>query len=120
MLAIVVSQIQEFDRHSFPVMKTTNEPNGNTWPCAGPNEFDQAMVQVHSNLNGSSRKTWDKIFVTRKNQELGSLYLIRQCFQLWEDEIKKWGCNGLGEDLDEKLLVFLHLACSTTKLTEDR
>ena len=101
-------------------MQTTGDTSGSRWTCEGPNEFDQAMVHAHSNLRPSSRMTWDTINVTRNNQNLGSLYLVRQCLQLWESEIEKWGCNGLGEELGDKWLVFTSLACSTTKLTEHR
>ena len=80
-------------------MKTAGELNGNTWPCAGPNSFDEAMVRAQPNLERSSRNTWDIIHVTRNNQELGTLHLFRQCLQLWEDEMEKSGCSGLGEEL---------------------
>lgn len=38
------------------------------------------------------------------------------CFVLWEDGMEKWGCNGLGEALDDRRLVFARMSCSTTKL----
>ena len=77
------------------------------------------MVQSQGNLLRSSyRNTWDFINVTRDNQELGSLFLLRQCLELWENEMQKWGCNGLGETLSDKLLVLAHMPCSTTKLTK--
>lgn len=109
-----------FDQNWFPVMQTIGDTSGSRWTCAGPNEFDQAMVHAHSNLTRSFRMTWDVINVTRNDQNLGSLYLVRQCLQLWESEIEKWGCKGLGEELGDKWLVFTSLAFSTTKLTEHR
>ena len=100
-------------------MQTAGSTYGNAWPCAGPNEFDQALVRAHPNLERSSRNTWDIIQVTRNNQELGSLYLLRQCLQLWEDEMEKWGCNGLGEELGDRMLVSAHKLYSAMKLTEN-
>ena len=65
---------------------------------------------------------WDIVTVTRNGQDLGNLYEIRQCLELWEQEMEKWGCNGLGEKLGDKLTSRyypLH-AYSVTKLTMNR
>lgn len=117
-LAILLSQIKAFDQYSVPMMKTIGQTGENTWSCVGPNEFGEAMVRHHRNLKASSRKTWDTISVTRNNRDLGSLYLVRQCLELWENELEKWGCNGLGEDVGDKWLVYAHMPCSTTKFKE--
>ena len=98
-------------------MRTTGDANGNTWTCAGPNQFDEAMVKAHNSLGSSSRRTWDAVYVTRNSQELGNLYLFRQCLELYENELEKWGCNGLGEEVEDRLLVSAHMPCSSTKLT---
>ncbi|CAD6585648.1 MAG: accessory factor associated with RNA polymerase II [Alectoria sarmentosa] len=95
--------IVAFDQHSLPIMRTTGNANGNTWTCAGPNEFDEAMVKAHNSLDSSCRKTWDAVYVTRNTQELGNLYLFRQCLELYEKELEKWGCNGLGEEVEDRL-----------------
>ena len=100
-------------------MRTTGDANGNTWTCVGPNQFDEAMVKAHNSLDSSSRKTWDAVYVTRNTQELGNLYLFRQCLELYENELEKWGCNGLGEEVEDRLLVSAHMPCSTTKLTRN-
>lgn len=94
--------IEALDIYSIPMMRTNGQLNGNTWPCIGPSDFDQTMVRAHSGVNRSFRNTWDIISVTRNNQELGSLHLCRQCLQLWEDEMEKWGCNGLGESVGDR------------------
>ena len=84
----------------------------------GPNDFDREMARNHSSLRVSSRKTWDTVSVGRNGQDLGSLYLIRQCLQLWEMEIEKWGCNGLGEELSDSMLVSARIPYSIMKLTK--
>ena len=100
-------------------MRTNGGGDGEVWICSDPKTFDRQMVQSQGDLvESSSRYTWDAIKVTRDGQELGSLFLLRQCLELWENEMKKWGCNGLGEKLDDKLLVFAHMPCFTTKLTK--
>ena len=101
-VATVLSQIEALDAHSSPMMGTTGHSTGNTWPCIGPSDFDQIMVQAHSGVDRSFRNTWDIISVTRKNQELANLHLCRQCLPLWEDEMEKWGCNGLGERVGDR------------------
>lgn len=98
-------------------MRTIDGGDGNPWICRSPSEFDKAMRRTHSNLKTSSHHMWDSINVTRDNQELGSLGLLRQCLELWECEMEKWGCNGLGEKLDDKLLVHAHIFFFTTRLT---
>ena len=67
------------------------------------------MVQTYPNLKMSDRNTWNIITVTRNNHELGSLHAIRQCFEFWELEMEKWGCNGLGETLEDGKSEYLHL-----------
>lgn len=94
--------IKAFDSYSSPIMETIGQANIVKWSCEGPTQFDEMMVRFHPGLASSSRKTWDTIYVTRNGQELGNLYLLRQCLQLWEDEMEKWGCNGLGEELGDK------------------
>ena len=117
-LAVVFPQIKAFDPHSIPIMETTSDLTKTRWPMVGLNEFDLEMVRNHSSLRVSSRKTWDTISVRRNGQDLGSLYLVRQCLQLWEMEIEKWGCNGLGEDLGDSMLVSARMPCSILKLTK--
>ena len=80
-------------------MRTTGQTSNTLWTCVGPIQFAEAMAQAHPNLKITSRNKWDSIIVTRSDQELGSLHELRQCFELWEREIEKWGCNGLGEEL---------------------
>ena len=58
-------------------MRTTGDANGNTWTCAGPNQFDEAIVKAHNSLESSSCKA---------------------CLELYENEMEKWGCNALGEE----------------------
>lgn len=76
-----------------------------------------SMIRTKGDLEISCRYTSEAINVTRDNQELSSLFLLRQCLELWKNEMKKWGCNGLGEKLDDKLLVLAYMPCSTIKLT---
>ena len=80
----------------------SSESNSSPWSCKGPNEFLLTMRKLHPTMKVSERLVWDNISVTRGDQELGSLYMLRQCLQLWEDEMEKWGCNGLGEELGQK------------------
>lgn len=95
--------IKALDPHCIPIMETTGDLTKTRWPMVGPNDFDREMVRNHSSLRVSSRGTWDTVSVRRNGQDLGSLYLIRQCLQLWEMEIEKWGCNGLGEELGDSI-----------------
>lgn len=67
------------------------------------------MNGVHPNVKITPRNTWDSIVVVRNGQQLGTLQEVRQCFQLWEDEMEKWGCNGLGEQLPDRNGQYLHL-----------
>ena len=97
-------------------METTGDLTKPRWPMAGPNDFDREMVRNNSSLRVSSRKTWDTVSVRRNGHDLGSLYLIRQCLQLWEMEIEKWGCNGLGEELGDSMSVSARIPCSIIKL----
>ena len=90
MLATVLSQLKVFDPYSILTMETIGRANHDQWFF---------LIRTHPNLDIAFRTTCDTIYVTRNGQELGSLYLLRQCFQLWEDEMDKWGCNGLGEEL---------------------
>ena len=83
-------------------MRTTGDVNGNTWTCAGLNQFDEVMVKAHNSLESSSCKTWDTVYVTRNSQELGNLYNSRQCLELYENEMEKWGCNGLVEEFSDQ------------------
>ena len=99
-------------------METTGDLTETRWPMVGPNDFDREMVRNNSSLRVSSRKTWDTVSVRRNGQDLGSLYLIRQCLQLWEMEIEKWGCNGLGEELGDSMLVSVCIPCPIMKLTK--
>ena len=119
-LAIVFLQIKAFDPHCIPLMETTGDLTNTRWPMVGPNDFDREMVRNHSGLRVSSRGTWDTVSVWRNGQDLGSLFLIRQCLQLWEMEIEKWGCNGLDEELGDSMLVSAHMPCSIMKLTKFR
>lgn len=100
-------------------MRTTHPANAKLWSCNGPKEFDTAMVRAHPELETSTRNTWDTINVTRNAYGLGSLSLLRQCFQLWEDEMEKWGCNGLGEELSGKMFVSTHRVLSHYKAHQD-
>ena len=45
---------------------------------------------------------WDAISVIGGNEELGSLFLLRHCLELWESQMEKWGCDGLGERLGDR------------------
>ena len=87
-------------------MRTTGQTSNKLWTCVGPIQFVEAMAQVCPNLKITSRNTWDSIIVTRNDQELGNLHELRQCFELWEQEIEKWGCNGLGEGLGNFGIIF--------------
>ena len=80
----------------------SGQADSSSWSCKGPNEFIQAMNRRNPSMKITDRHNWDKISVARGGQQLGSLYLLRQCLQLWEDEMEKWGCNGLGEKLGQK------------------
>ena len=65
-------------------------PRGHSSYEAG-SHLDMGMVRTLGQgnlLRSSPRYTWDVINVTRDNQELGSLYLLRQCLELWENEMK--------------------------------
>ena len=118
MLTIIPLQIQSFSSSSLPIMRTVGQTSNNRWTCENPTEFEEAMIRVHSSLSKSPKNTWDAISVKRNNEELGNLYLFRQCLQLWESEMEKWGCNGLGEKLGDRLLVSADMPCSVTKAHE--
>ena len=90
-------------------MRTLGQTNSNLWRCAGPSDIARVLVQAHPNLTMFSRNIWELVSVTRNNEELGSLQEIRQCFELWEREMEKWGCNGLGEQLSDGNCGHLHL-----------
>ena len=90
-------------------MRTLGQTNDNLWRCTGPTDFATAMVQAHPTLTKFHRNIWELISVTRNNEELGSLQEVRQCFELWEREIEKWGCNGLCEQLSDGNCEYLHL-----------
>lgn len=88
------------------------------WSCDSPQKFLQFMNGVHPNVKITPQNTWDSIVVVRNGQQLGTLQEVRQCFQLWENEMEKWGCNGLGEQLPDRNGQYLHLfPSSTAKLT---
>ena len=86
------------------------------WSCKGPYDFIQVMNQRNPSVKVTDRLIWDKILVTRGNKDLGTLFLLRQCLQLWEDEMEKWGCNGLEEGLGQKLSNGQHLHVDTVLL----
>lgn len=83
-------------------MRTVAEGDGKLWSCQNPADFESKMVQTKGDLDTSSRNIWDAISVRRANEELGSLFLLRQCLELWENEMEKWGCDGLGERLGDR------------------
>ena len=85
-------------------MRTTGQTSNKLWTSVAPIQFVDAMAQVSPNLKITSHNTWDSIIVTRNDQELGNLHELRQCSELWEQEIEKWGCNGLGEGLGNPLM----------------
>ena len=91
----------QVNSNSIPSMSSAADST--PWSCKGPLDFIQAMNRRNPSVKVTDRYNWEKISVTRGNQELGSLTLLRQCLQLWEDEMEKWGCDGLGEELGQKL-----------------
>lgn len=96
------ASIEDFDRN-IPTMRTTDPARTTSWSCNGPTEFFDEMIRVFPNMEKSYRDLWDTIKVTRNGHDLGSLGEFRQCLELWEQEMAMWGCNGLGEKLDDKL-----------------
>ena len=89
-------------------MRTLGQTNNDVWRCAGPTNITEVLVQAHPNLKMFHRNIWELVSVTRNNEELGSLQEMRQCFELWEREMEKWGCNGLGEQLSDGNCECLH------------
>lgn len=94
--------VESIDQSGIAGMRTIGAMNANLWTCKGPNDFDAEMARAYPTLETSFRHTWETVNVTRNAHGLGSLFLLRQCFQLWEDEMEKWGCNGLGEALGDR------------------
>lgn len=90
-------------------MRTLGQSNNNLWRCTGPTDIVKELVQAHPNLTISSINVWELVSVTRDDKDLGSLQEIRQCFELWESEMEKWGCNGLGEQLSQGKREYSHL-----------
>ena len=90
-------------------MRTLGQKNSNLWRDTGPTDIARVLVQAHPNLTMLFRNKRELVSVTRNNEELGSLQEIRQCFELWEREMEKWGCNGLGEQLSDGNCGHLHL-----------
>ena len=61
------------------------------------------MNHLHPSVKLTDRHNWDKISVTRGDQQLGSLYMLRQCLQLWEDEMGtglQWLGGETGSEID--------------------
>ena len=83
-------------------MRTIGEGDERLWSCQNPADIESKMFKTKGNVETSSGNIWDVISVTRGNEELGSLFLLRQCLELWENEMEKWGCNGLGERLGDR------------------
>lgn len=63
-------------------MRTFGGGDEKAWICQNPKIFDTEMVQSKGNLDRSYRSNRDIVDVTRGNQELGSLFLLRQCLKL--------------------------------------
>ncbi len=120
-MTLTFSQIERFDSDAFPLMRTTSQAGNDLWSCKSPNVFSNAMVQAYPHLQIFTHQPWAVITVTRNNQDLGTLHMIRQCLELWELEMEKWGCNGSGERLGEDFKVQSVCAywfCCTARLTK--
>ena len=79
--------MEALDQYSDPLMRTTGQTSNRLWTCVGPIQFVEATAQVYPN-------------------QPGNLHELRQCFELWEQEVEKWGCNGLGEGLGNFGIIF--------------
>ncbi len=102
-MTFAISQVEGFHQNGFPLMRTTGQAGNDPWPCASPNAFSETLVRTYSHIKIPKHPSWDTVTVTRNDQNLGTLHDLRQCLELWELEMEKWGCNGLGEELGDKL-----------------